>query len=169
MVVLTFPLFISSTGTTICGWPWPHCVVPQARTHVIIIQSNIRRVEKDCQDHKYTSFTLGLHIRAAEGSTHKSLILAQRLVGEIKQRQTASPCRDGSADKDLSMAHFHGTEGWKGGREGWKEGGRKQSLSDYRKGCRTRYSTFQELQKNSCGINKQASPTETRSSKACCL
>lgn len=45
-VVLTFPLFISSTGTTICGWPWPHSVVPQAQTHVIIIHRNIRRVGK---------------------------------------------------------------------------------------------------------------------------
>lgn len=34
----------------------------------------------------------------------------------------------GLADKDLSMAHFHGTEGW-------KEGGR-ESLSDCGKGCR---------------------------------
>lgn len=59
-VVLTFSLFISSTGTTICGWNWPQWIVPQARSHVIIIQSSIRSVEKDCQDHNYTSFTLGL-------------------------------------------------------------------------------------------------------------
>lgn len=83
-------------------------------------------MEKDCQDHNYTSFTLGLHIRAAEGSTHKSLILAQHLVGEIKQRQTAGPCRDGSTDKDLSMVHLHRTEGWKkGGREGGREGAKE--------------------------------------------
>lgn len=71
-VVLTFPLFISSTGTTICGWPWPHWVVPQARTHVIIIQSNIRRVEKDCHDHKYTSFALGLAELQREAHTNPS-------------------------------------------------------------------------------------------------
>lgn len=115
-------MFISSTGTTICGWPWPHCIVAQAQTHVIIILSNIGRVEKDCHDHKYTSFILGP--RSCRGKrTHKSLILAQRLVGEIKQRQTASPSRDGAPDKDLSMAHFSGTEGWKEGGVVWRERG----------------------------------------------
>ncbi|KAI4825602.1 hypothetical protein KUCAC02_021282, partial [Chaenocephalus aceratus] len=58
----TLPAGLSQApeGTTICGRPSPHLVVPQARTHVIIIQSNIRGVEKDCHDHKYTSFTLVL-------------------------------------------------------------------------------------------------------------
>lgn len=120
-VVLTFPMFISSTGTTICGWTWPHCIVAQAQTHVIIILSNIGRVEKDCHDRKYTSFILGP--RSCRGKrTHKSLILAQHLVGEIKQRQTASPSRDGAPDKDLSMAHFSGTEGWKEGGVVWRGG-----------------------------------------------
>ncbi|TNN62710.1 hypothetical protein EYF80_027052 [Liparis tanakae] len=45
--------------------------------------------------------------RAGVGSAHKSLILAQRLVGEIKQRRAASPSRDGAVDKDLPVAHFH--------------------------------------------------------------
>ena len=123
--ILTFPLFISSTGPTICSWPWPHCIVPQAQTHVITIPSNIRRVEKDCHDRKYTGFALGLR-RCRGKRTHKSLILAQRLVGEIKQRQMASPSRDGAPDKDLSMVHFNGTEGLEGGRVVWREGERVQ-------------------------------------------
>lgn len=78
-------------------------------------------MEKDCHDRKYTGFILGRRsCRGKRTHTHKSLILAQRLVGEIKQRQTASPSRDGAPDKDLSMAHFSGTEGWKEG--GWYEG-----------------------------------------------
>lgn len=99
------------------------------------------------------------HIRAAEGSAHKSLILAQRLLGEIKQRQAASPSRDGAADKDLSMAHFHGTEGR-------KEGGReKGELKQLWKGVQSRGpGVFQRK----LDINKQASPTETCSSKAGC-
>lgn len=59
MIVLTFPLFISSTGATICGWPWPHYFVCQARTPVINIQSNIHRLKKDCQDHNYTTLQEG--------------------------------------------------------------------------------------------------------------
>lgn len=146
-VVLTFPLFISSTGTTICGWPWPHCIVAQAQTHVIIIPSvEWKRIVTTT---KYTSFTLGL--RSCRGKrAHKSLILAQCLVGEIKQRRTASPSRDGAPDKDLSMAHFSGTEGWKEG--GWYEG-REKSSSNCGKGCRAGAPSLLVWQKNSCWTN----------------
>lgn len=74
------------------------------------------------------------HIRAAElgeGSAHKSLTLAQRSVGEIKQRQATSLSRDGAADKDLSMAHFHETEGWK---EGGMKGERERKRDEGSKG-----------------------------------
>lgn len=98
---------------------------------------------------KYTSFTLGL--RSCRGKrAHKSLILAQCLVGEIKQRRTASPSRDGAPDKDLSMAHFSGTEGWKEG--GWYEG-REKSSSNCGKGCRAGAPSLLVWQKNSCWTN----------------
>lgn len=83
------------------------CLI-QARTPAINIQSNIHRAKKGRQEHNYTSFSILVEVKKEEGSTHKSLILAQRLVGEIKQRQIASLCWDVSADKDLPMPHFHG-------------------------------------------------------------
>lgn len=68
-----------------------------------------RRLERSSQDHNYTSFISLAEVEKEEESTGKSLILAQCLLGEIKQKQSESLCRDVSADKDLSMAHFHGT------------------------------------------------------------
>lgn len=85
---------------------------PRRRAHVIIIPRNICRVEKDCHNRKYTGFALG----AAKGSTstNSSSWLGAR---SVKQRQTASPSKDGAADKDLSVVHFNGTDGGRGGRE----------------------------------------------------
>lgn len=91
--------------------------------------------------------------RAAEGSAHKSLILAQRLVGEIKQRQAASLSRDEAADKDLSMAHFHGTEGWK---EGGRDEAREKEFKQLENGVKSKGPKFLRVaQKLFCWAKKK--------------
>lgn len=86
------------------------------------------------------------------------------MVGEIKQRQTASLSRDGATDKDLSMAHFHGTEGWK---EGGRDEGRKKGEFKFKllwiRGPKFSRVAEKLLQ------DKQASPIEICSFEAGCL
>lgn len=60
-------------------------------------------------------------IRRHLGKSDDSLILAQRLLGKMKQRWTASPSKNGAPDKDLSMVHFNGTEGEKAIKRFWEE------------------------------------------------